>query len=116
MVLALTRPLRVRVTTVNWISRATVSGRRGAFLSPASRRRLASIPFDSWRRTSPEPSGRVLNGTDLAPFLTRQHSCAPVAENRIHRSMEKNPGRRGLSMPGRSVPASSSTRVFSPSW
>ncbi len=98
MVLALTRPLRVRVTTVNWISRATVSGRRGAFLSPASRRRLAGIPFDSWRRTSSEPSGRVLrvlNGTDLAPFLTRQHSCAPVAENRIHRSMEKNPGRRG---------------------
>ncbi len=115
----LTRPLRVRVVTLNWTSRATVSGRRGAAGSPASRRRLLSIPLDSRRRTSSEPSGRglsVLNGTDLTPFLTRQHRCAPAAENRIHRSMEKKPRSARFSMPSRSVPASSSTRAFSPSW
>ena len=54
----------------------------------------------------------VLNGTDLAPFLTRQARCAPRAENRIHRSMEKNPrsavlrspaGERLLQLIGQSV-------------
>jgi len=113
------RPLRVRVVTVNWTSRAVVSGRRAAAGSPASWRRRESIPSDSWRRTSSEPSGRVLsvlNGTDFAPFLTRQHRCAPVAENRIHRPMEKKPRSARLSMPSRSVQARSSTRAFSPSW
>ena len=53
---------------------------------------------------------------DVEEAVIRQHRCAPVAENRIHRSMEKNPRSARLSMPGRSVEASSSTRAFSPSW
>jgi len=113
------RSRAVRVTMVNWTSRAIVSGRRGAVLPAMSRRRVPGIPFDSCNMTSSDPSGRVfsvLNGTDLAPFFTRQHRCAPVAENRIHRSMEKKPRSARLSMPGRSVAASSSTRAFSPSW
>jgi hypothetical protein len=65
----------VRAVTVKLTSRATVSGRRGSVLFPASRRRLASMESDSRSRTSSDPSlstRRVLNGTDLAPFLTRQ--------------------------------------------
>ena len=119
MVLAFARPPRVRVTIVNWTSRAIVSGSRAAALSPASRRRRARMPSDSRSMTSSEPSGRVLsvlNGTDFAPFLTRQHSCAPAAENRRNRSMEKNPRSARLSMPGASADSSWSMRVFSPSW
>jgi hypothetical protein len=90
MVEVFVRPRAVRVTTVNWTSRAMVSGRRGASGSPMSRRRLLSIPFDSCNMTSSDPSGRVFsirNGTDLAPLFTRQHRCTPVAENRIQRSL-----------------------------
>src|SRR5260370_40602726 len=94
----LTRPLAVRVTMVNWTSRAIVSGRRGAVLSAVSRRRLVSLPSDSWGRTSSEPSGRVLsglNGPGLAPVFTRQHRRAPAAENRVHRSVENDPRAAG---------------------
>ena len=57
----------------------------------------------------------VLNGTDLAPFLTRQARCAPRAENRIHRSMEKNPRSAVLRIPPVNDCSSSSAKVFSPS-
>ena len=61
---------------------------------PGARRRRVRMPSDSCSMTSSEPSGRartVLKGTDFAPFLTRQARSAPLAENRSHRSMEKNP-------------------------
>jgi hypothetical protein len=99
--------------------RATVSGRRGTVLSPASRRRVPSMALLSRSRTSSDPSSRVrtvLNGTDRALFLTRQHRCAPPRENRIQRLMEKNPRSARLSMPSPSEPSSSSARAFSPSW
>src|SRR6266478_6137035 len=60
MVLVFARPPRVRVTIVNWTSRAIVSGSRAAVLSPVSRRRRARMPSDSCSMTSSEPSGRVL--------------------------------------------------------
>src|SRR6266568_307620 len=103
MVLVFARPPRVRVTMANWTSRASVSGSRAAVLSPASRRRRARMPSDSRSMTSSDPSGRVsrvLAGTDFAPFLTLQHRCAPVAENRRNRSMEKNPRSERLTVPG----------------
>ena len=65
----------VRAVTVKLTSRATVSGSRGRAVPLTSRRRRASIESDSRSSTSSDPSGRVLmvlNGTDLAPFLTRQ--------------------------------------------
>ena len=112
-------PLRVRAVTVKVTSRATVSGSRGAAGSPAWRRRRVRMPSDSRSMTSSDPSGRarrVLSGTDFAPFLMRQARCAPAAENRIHRSMEKNPRSARLRMPGPKEASSSSARVFSPSW
>jgi hypothetical protein len=116
--LVLTRQA-VRAVTVKLTSRATVSGSRGRAVPPASRRRRASIESDSRSSTSSDPSGRVLmvlNGTGFAPFLTRQARCAPRAENRTHRSMEKNPRSARLIIPAVNEPSSSSARVFSPSW
>ena len=89
-------PLLVVAVTVKVTSRAAASGSRPARRSPASFRRRARMPSDSWSMTSSEPSGRVftvLSGTDLAPFLTRQARWAPVPENRIQRCMESRVGR-----------------------
>ena len=41
---------------------------------------------------------------DVALFLTRQHRWAPSAENRSHRSMEKNPRSARLRMPSPNYP------------
>jgi hypothetical protein len=63
---------------------------------------LPSIEADSRSKTTSDPSRsvrRVVNGTDFAPFFTRQIRWAPLAENRIHRSMEKNPRSARLTMP-----------------
>src|SRR5258708_11937143 len=71
-----------------------VSGSRSARGSPEAFLRRVRMPSDSCSMTSSEPSGRiltVLSGTDFAPFLTRQARCASAAENRMKRSMEKNP-------------------------
>jgi len=109
----------VRAQMVKLTSRATVPGSRGRVLSLFSRRRLPSMESDSRSSTSSDPSGRVLmvlNGTDFAPFLARQARWAPRAENRIHRSMEKNPRSARLRIPAVNEPSSSSARAFSPSW
>lgn len=71
---------------------------------------------DSRSRTSAEPSGSVAvmrAGRLLAPFLTRQARCAPVAVKRIHRCMEKKLRSARLRVPGCRASASRSTRCCS---
>jgi hypothetical protein len=58
----------------------------------------------------------TLNGTDLAPFLTRHTSAAPVAAAAIQRAMEKKLRSAVFKVPGRNALISSSARTCSLSW
>ena len=114
IVVVLTRRA-VRAQMVKLISRATVSGSRAGSCRPFSRRRRASMESDSRSSTSSDPSvsvWMVLNGTDFAPFLTRQARWAPRAgepDPPVHGEepavgQVKDPGgERGLQLVGQGV-------------
>jgi hypothetical protein len=76
-------------------------------------------PLVSWHAIFLPSSFRIGVSHQTQGFLL---SSLPAARAIQHcaswrrRSMEKNPRSARFSMPSRSVPASSSTRAFSPSW